>query len=322
MPRGTLRAYLDYAPREEGFRAAALAGLSRHKKAIPCRFLYDARGSELFERICDLPEYYVTRAETEILRDRAAEIAARIGKRCRLIEFGSGASTKVRLLLEALENPASYVPIDISGDMLHPAASAIAADFPALEVIAVCADYMEPRSLPRLLARGGDRRVGFFPGSTIGNLLPEEALHFLRGCRELIGPGGAMVIGADLKKDPAILRAAYDDATGVTADFTLNLLARMNRELGADFIRERFAHDAVYNESLGRVEIYLRSRMDQIVTVAGRGFMFARDERTHIEYSYKYTAAEFQRLASRAGFRAEDVWTDADNRFSVHYLSA
>ena len=322
MPRGTLRAYLDYAPREEGFRAAALAGLARHHKAIPCRFLYDARGSELFEQICDLPEYYVTRAETAILRDHAGAIAKRIGPRCRLIEFGSGASTKVRLLLAALENPASYVPIDISGDMLHPAASAVAADFPALEVIAVCADYMEPRTLPRLLARGNDRRVGFFPGSTIGNLTPDEALHFLRGCRELLGPGGAMVIGADLKKDPALLHAAYNDAAGVTAAFTLNLLARMNRELGADFNRARFAHDASYNAEAGRVEIYLKSLMDQIVTVAGRGFMFARDERTHIEYSYKYTVAEFQKLAARAGFRAEDVWTDADRRFSVHYLSA
>jgi L-histidine Nalpha-methyltransferase len=322
MRRGMLRAYLDFAPREEGFRAAALAGLSRHKKAIPCRFLYDTRGSELFEQICDLPEYYVTRAETEILRASAGEISSRIGPRCRLIEFGSGASAKIRLLLAALDRPAAYLPIDISGEMLQGTASDVAADFPSLEVIAVCADYMEPRSLPRLLARGQDRRVGFFPGSTIGNLLPEEALHFLRGCRDLLGAGGAMVIGADLKKDPEILRAAYNDAAGITAEFTLNLLARMNRELGADFNLRRFAHQAVYNAEVGRVEIHVRSLMDQIVTVSGRGFKFARDELLHVEYSYKYTVEEFQRLASRAGFAPSACWTDAESRFSVHYLTA
>jgi L-histidine Nalpha-methyltransferase len=322
MRRGTLRAYLDFAPHEEGFRAVALAGLSRHKKAIPCRFLYDMRGSELFEQICDLPEYYVTRAETEILRARAGEISSRIGPHCRLIEFGSGASAKVRLLLAALDRPAAYLPIDISGEMLHGAASNVAADFPSLEVIAVCADYMEPRSLPRFLARGPDRRVGFFPGSTIGNLLPEEMLHFLRGCRDLLGTGGAMVVGADLKKDPEILRAAYNDAAGVTAEFTLNLLARMNHELGADFNLRRFAHQAVYNAEAGRVEIHVRSLMDQIVTVCGRRFMFGRDELLHVEYSYKYTVEEFQRLAARAGFVPAVFWTDAESRFSVHYLTA
>ncbi|HXP13667.1 MAG TPA: L-histidine N(alpha)-methyltransferase, partial [Stellaceae bacterium] len=251
MPRGRLKAYLDFAPREEGFRAAALSGLSRAPKDIPCRFLYDKRGSDLFEQICDLPEYYVTRAETAILTAQAGEIARLIGPRCRLIEFGSGGSRKVRLLLEALDNPLSYVPVDISGETLHRAASAIAADFPALEVIAVCADYMEPRRLPDLAARPGGRRVGFFPGSTIGNLTPEESVEFLRGCRELLGPGGGMIVGADLKKDPGVLHAAYNDSAGVTARFTLNLLERMNRELAADFDPARFAHDASYNPELG-----------------------------------------------------------------------
>jgi len=322
MPNGTLAAYLDFAPREESFRDVALAGLTRRRKAIPCRFLYDAQGSALFERICELPEYYVTRAETALLAERAAEIAARIGPRVRLIEFGSGASTKVRLLLDALDKPSSYVPIDISGGMLHLAASAIAADFPALEVIAVCADYMDPARLPALVGATRDRRVGFFPGSTIGNLTPDEAVRFLRGCHALLGPGGAMVVGADLKKDPRVLHAAYNDAAGVTAQFTLNLLARMNRELGADFNLKRFAHEAFYNEAAGRMEIYIRSRMDQLVTIADRRIAFVADERLHVEYSYKFTVDEFRRLATRAGFMPLDCWTDSENRFGVHYLVA
>jgi dimethylhistidine N-methyltransferase len=320
MPRGTLKAYLDFAPREEGFRDAALAGLRRAPKSIPCRFLYDRRGSALFEQICDLPEYYVTRAETAILTERAGEIASLIGPRCRLIEFGSGASHKVRLLLEVLDQPLSYVPIDISGETLHQAASSIAADFPALEVVAVCADYMEPRRLPDLAQKPGGRRVGFFPGSTIGNLTPDEALEFLRGCRALLGPGGGMIVGADLKKDPALLHAAYNDAAGVTAQFTLNLLERMNRELDADFDLSRFEHEAFYNGHAGRVEIYIHSLMDQIVTVAGRRFMFARDERVHVEYSYKFSVAEFQALARHAGFKPVQCWTGA-GLFGVHYLA-
>ncbi len=321
MPRGTLKAYLDFAPREEGFRAAALSGLGRAPKSIPCRFLYDRRGSDLFEQICDLPEYYVTRAETAILTAHAGEISRLIGPRCRLIEFGSGGSRKVRRLLEALDQPLSYVPVDISGETLHQAASAVAADFPALEVTAVCADYMEPRRLPDLAAHRGGRRVGFFPGSTIGNLTPEEAVQFLRGCRELLGPGGGMIVGADLKKDEAVLHAAYNDAAGVTARFTLNLLERMNRELDADFDLSRFAHEAFYNPVLGRIEIYIRSQMDQIVRVAGRRFMFADAERVHVEYSFKFSVAEFQELSRRAGFRPVRCWTGS-GLFGVFYLAA
>jgi dimethylhistidine N-methyltransferase len=321
MRDGNLVAYLDLAPREDSFRDVALAGLRRAHKSIPCRFLYDQRGSELFEAICELPEYYVTRTETAILTERAEEIAARIGPKVRLIEFGSGASTKVRLLLEALDNPVSYVPIDISGDMLHGAASSVARDFPPLEVIAICADYMEPRRLPGLLGRYPGRRVGFFPGSTIGNLTPQEAVDFLRGCRALLGPGGGMVVGADLKKDPALVHAAYNDAAGVTAQFTLNILARMNRELGADFNLDRFAHEAFYNAVAGRVEIYIESLMDQIVTVGGHGIAFSAGERVHVEYSHKFSVAEFQELARRAGFKPDAVWTDAAQMFSVHYLT-
>jgi dimethylhistidine N-methyltransferase len=321
MPRGTLKAYLDYAPREEGFRAVALAGLARAHKAIPCRFLYDQAGSALFEQICDLPEYYVTRAETAILTAHAGEIAARVGPHARLIEFGSGASHKVRLLLNALDQPRSYVPIDISGATLHQAASSIAADFPALEVIAVCADYMNPGRLPALALKHGGRRVGFFPGSTIGNLTPDEAVEFLRGCRALLGPDGGMIVGADLKKDEGVLNAAYNDAAGVTSRFTLNLLERMNRELDADFDLARFAHEAFYDADSGRMEIYIRSLMNQIVTVAGRRFMFAFGERLHVEYSYKFSVEEFQALARRAGFRPVQCWTGA-GLFGVFYLAA
>ena len=321
MPRGTLKAYLDYAPREEGFRAVALAGLARAHKAIPCRFLYDQAGSELFEQICELPEYYVTRAETAILTAHAGEIAARIGSQARLIEFGSGASHKVRLLLNALDRPRSYVPIDISGETLHQAASSIASDFPALEVIAVCADYMNPGRLPALALRPGGRRVGFFPGSTIGNLTPEEAVEFLRGCRALLGQAGGMIVGADLKKDEGLLNAAYNDAAGVTARFTLNLLERMNRELDADFDRTRFAHEAFYNADAGRMEIYISSLMNQIVTVSGRRFMFANGERLHVEYSYKFSVEEFQALARRAGFRPVQCWAGS-GLFGVYYLAA
>jgi len=321
MPRGTLKAYLDYAPREEGFRAVALAGLARAHKAIPCRFLYDQAGSALFEQICDLPEYYVTRAETAILTAHAGEIAARVGPHARLIEFGSGASHKVRLLLNALDQPRSYVPIDISGATLHQAASSIAADFPALEVIAVCADYMNPGRLPALALKHGGRRVGFFPGSTIGNLTPDEAVEFLRGCRALLGPDGGMIVGADLKKDEGVLNAAYNDAAGVTSRFTLNLLERMNRELDADFDLARFVHEAFYDADSGRMEIYIRSLMNQIVTVAGRRFMFAFGERLHVEYSYKFSVEEFQALARRAGFRPVQCWTGS-GLFGVFYLAA
>ncbi|HUN47928.1 MAG TPA: L-histidine N(alpha)-methyltransferase [Stellaceae bacterium] len=320
MRDGNLAAFLDMAPVEESFRDAALAGLSRTEKSIPCRFLYDRRGSALFEAICELPEYYVTRTEMGILAARAGAIAERVGPRAQLVEFGSGASRKVRLLLEALRDLAAYVPVDISRAFLRQAASSVAADFPDVEVSAICADYSEPRRLPVLpLARGG-RRVGFFPGSTIGNLMPEEAVSFLSGCREALGPGSGMIVGVDLKKDPTLLHDAYNDAAGITAEFILNILDRMNRELGADFNRARFRYDASYNEEAGRIEIYIRSTMAQIVTVARRPIVFSAGERLHVEYSYKYAVEEFAELARRAGYRSVDCWTDERKFFSVHYL--
>jgi dimethylhistidine N-methyltransferase len=310
----------DLAPEAESFRDSVLEGLSRRQKIIPCRFLYDARGSMLFEAICELPEYYPTRTEMAILARYAPEIADAMGARCELIEFGSGSSRKVRLLLDALNDPASYVAIDISREALRHAANALAASFPNLAVVAVCADYMRPMDLPPLPAAGEGRRLGFFPGSTIGNLEPAMAVNFLVGCRQVIGADGAMLIGVDLKKDPAVLHAAYNDSQGITAAFNLNLLERINRELGGDFNLARFAHDASYNAQAGKVEIFIRSDADQIVTVAGRRFRFANGERIHTEDSCKYTVAEFQRLAGHAGYRAERCWTDPAELFSVHLL--
>lgn len=318
---GALAAFHDLAPAEESFRDAVLGSLTRRHKSIPCRFLYDERGSALFEEICELPEYYLTRAEMSILAERAPEVARLVGRDAQLIEFGSGSSRKVRLLLEALQHPAAYVAIDISRELLRQSADELAAEFPELAVVAVCADYLQPFRLPALPQRGEGRRLGFFPGSTIGNFTSEEALDFLVGCRRVLGRGDAMLIGVDLKKDPALLDAAYNDSAGVTAQFILNLLERMNRELDADFDLDRFAYEGFYNEVAGRIEIYIKSLADQIVTVAGRAIRFAAGERIHTEYSCKYTVAEFQRLAGRAGFRPQRHWTDRGDLFSVHLLA-
>ncbi len=315
-----LAGFRDLSPGAENFRDAVRAGLERRRKSIPCRFLYDERGSALFEAICELPEYYLTRTETAILEEYAGEIAALVGAKCQLVEFGSGASRKVRSLLGALEAPAAYVAIDISREQLRAATEDLAADFPGLETIAVCADYTRPLDieLPAVLGR----RLGFFPGSTIGNFTPLEAAEFLRGTRHIVGREGAMLVGVDLKKDESILEAAYNDAQGVTAAFSLNLLERMNRELGGDFDRARFRHDAFYNRADGRIEIYIQSLADQIVTVAGRAVRFAQGERIHIEDSCKYAIDEFRALAARAGYRPWRVWTDRARYFSIHLLAA
>jgi dimethylhistidine N-methyltransferase len=312
-------AFYDLAPGEESFRDAVLAGLGRPRKRIPCKFLYDARGSALFEEICRLPEYYPTRTEIAILEDNSADIAAHMGPHCRLIEFGSGASQKVRILLQALDRPAAYVPVDISGEQLREAALSLAEDFPTVPVIAVCADYTRPFPLPPLPGAGG-KRVGFFPGSTIGNFEPDAAVGFLANYARILGAGGEMLIGVDLKKDPEILDAAYNDRAGVTAAFNLNLLERINRELDGDLDLDRFEHVAFYNEAEGRVEIYIRSLADQHARIAGKRFHFARDELIHTEYSYKYAVSEFRALAARAGFRPVDTWTDPAELFSVHYF--
>jgi dimethylhistidine N-methyltransferase len=311
----------DLAPEPESFRECVLDGLSQRQKSIPCRFLYDERGSALFEAICETPEYYPTRTETAILGDCAAEIAALMGPHCQLVEFGSGSSRKVRLLLSAFDRPSSYVAIDISREALQQAADDVAMLFPRIDVRAVCADYMSPLDLADIPEPKAGRRLGFFPGSTIGNLDRPSAIEFLRRCRRVVGANGAMLVGVDLKKDPRLLHAAYNDAAGVTASFTLNLLTRINRELDGDFDVARFAHDASYNPVEGKVEIFIRSLAEQVVTIAGQRFRFRAGEGIHTEDSCKYSVAEFQQLATRAGFAPGRAWTDPAQLFSIHLLT-
>lgn len=308
---------VETADREE-FRRAVLAGLSASPRAIPAKFLYDVRGSALFDAICELPEYYPTRTETAILREYAADIARLAGPGCVLVEYGSGSSVKTRLLLDAMPELDGYVPIDISREHLDMTAARLRRDYPDLRVEPVCGDYMAIDALPPSI--NGARRIGFFPGSTIGNLTPDEATAFLGRARRLLRGDGALVLGVDLKKDHRRLHDAYNDSAGVTAQFTLNLLRRMNRELDATFDLSAFAHDAFYDPVEGRIEIYFRSLRDQAVTVAGRRFAFAEGERVHTEYSYKYDDAGIAALARRGGFEIARTWTDPARQFAVVLL--
>jgi dimethylhistidine N-methyltransferase len=309
----------DFGPGRDRMLAEVLAGLRRWRKRLPCKYFYDAEGSRLFDRICELDEYYLTRTELAIMHRHAGEMAAAIGRRATLIEYGSGSSTKTRVLLDRLSAPAAYVPIDISGEHLRQSAAALARAYPHVEVIPVCADYTTRFDVPDPGASAA-RRVVYFPGSTIGNFEPDDAAAFLRGIAGVCGPGGGLLIGVDLKKDPATLHAAYNDAQGVTAAFNLNLLARLNRDLDADFDLEAFAHYAFYNPRKGRVEMHLVSRASQDVHVGGETVAFAEGESVFTESSYKYTLPAFARLAAAAGFTPQKVWTDAERQFSVHYL--
>lgn len=311
--------FVDLQPAVGRFLDDVLAGLGSMPRALSPKYFYDARGCELFEAICELPEYYPTRTELALMRDCAADMAAQLGEGGLLIEFGSGASVKTEVLLRVLR-PAAYVPIDIAIDALRASTARLAAGFPQLPIIAVCADYMQPLSVPALERIKAPRRVIYFPGSTIGNLTPAEAQEFLGRARELAGAGGAMLIGVDLKKDPDRLRAAYNDAQGVTAEFNLNLLRRINRELAADFDLDQFRHVAFYNAAGGRIEMHLESLREQTVTISGRTFVFGAGERIHTENSCKYSIAEFQRLAQASGFRPAQVWVDAERLFAVHLL--
>lgn len=301
------------------FLEDVVAGLALAQKSVPPKYFYDARGSELFEAICTLPEYYPTRAELALTRRHIAGIASFAGAGCELIEYGSGASTKSRILIEALE-PAAYVPVDISESALRGAAAQLAAEFPWLNVRAVTGDFGRPLAIP---AFGGEgRKVVYFPGSTIGNLTQEEALAFLRMTRGQVGTGGAMLVGVDLKKDPNVLHAAYNDSQGVTAQFNLNLLARINAELGANFDVAKFVHYAFYNAPMGRIEMHLASLEAQAVDVGRYRFRFAPGETIHTENSCKYSVEEFQSLAAQAGFGGAKVWLDDDGLFSLHGLVA
>jgi dimethylhistidine N-methyltransferase len=312
----------DLEPSTQEFRDAVLAGLGEAQKTLPCKFFYDAEGSRLFDQICELPEYYPTRTELKLLTDKAGEIAQLIGRRARLVEFGSGAGVKIRLLLNALDRPVAYVPVDISREHLMMATADLARDFPALQIAPICADYTKPFALPAPTGLHPDITVGFFPGSTIGNFTPAEARGFLARARRLLGPGSAMVVGVDLRKDAKILVPAYDDAAGVTAAFNLNLLVRINRELDGDFDLEQFVHEARWNDVQGRIEMHLVSRRDQEVRVGSARFAFRAGETIHTENSHKYTLDQFRALAVEAGYKPRAAWTDPARLFSVHMLDA
>lgn len=297
-----------------------LRGLRSPQKELPCKLFYDHTGSELFEQITELDEYYPTRAEMRILRQSIGDMAARLGPECLLIEYGSGSSTKIRLMLDHLERPAGYVPIDISRDLLEQSAADVARTYPAIPVVSVCADYTRdlelPRSLPNHL-----RRIAYYPGSTIGNFVPEDARRFLARIADVCGPGGGLLIGVDLKKDPLMLHRAYNDALGITAAFNLNILVRLNRELGANFAVDRFRHYAFYNPVFARVELHLVSLEEQTVRVHGVDIHFGRGESIWTEASYKYTPKDFAVLAAGAGWHVDQVWTDDRGLFSVQFLT-
>jgi L-histidine Nalpha-methyltransferase len=290
-----------------------VAGLSRPQKALPPKYFYDDGGSRLFERICRLPEYYLTRAELALTRASLGAIVRFAGKGCELLEYGSGESLKTRLLIRALR-PAAYLPVDISEAALRGAKERLSREFPWLEIVPVNGDFSRPLALPRPRAR----RVAYFPGSTIGNLMPEEAHAFLSMSR---GHAARMLVGVDLKKDANVLHAAYNDSRRVTAAFNLNLLVRINRELGADFNVKRFAHYAFYNAAEGRIEMHLISLARQSVRIGEHRFDFDTGESIHTENSYKYSIEGFRALAARAGFTGEKAWTDRAGLFALHGLA-
>ena len=300
------------------FARDVLAGLAREHKSIPCTWLYDHRGSELFEQITQLPEYYPTRTETWLLERCAGEIAALAGARASVIELGSGSSRKTPLLLAALDAPACYMPIDISAQFLAESVLPLRERFPALRIEPRVADFTRLGLLDGL-PRGG-RRLVFFPGSTIGNFVPEAAVALLERIGTAVGPGALMVVGADATQDPAVLIPAYDDAQGVTAAFNKNLLVRINRELGADFSLSAFRHEARFDAQHRRIEMHLVSQYTQRVTVSGRSFRFAAGESIHTENSYKYGIVQFQALAQRAGWAQRQMWMDGRSRFALHVL--
>jgi len=303
---------------EKEFERAVLEGLSKDKKTLPCRYFYDARGSALFEDITRLPEYYPTRTEAQILRDHAADIVGKIGDGELLVEFGSGSSLKTEILLDQIAASIAYVPVDVSPTALAEAKSRLARRYRALDVHPIEADFSRPIVLPADLA--SRRKTGFFPGSTIGNLAPPDAETLLKIFGHSLGEGSRLIIGVDLKKDPRVLVDAYDDAQGVTAAFNLNLLYRINRELGANFDAEGFRHRALYDPAKGRIEMHLVSVHDQQVDICDRSFRFKRNESIHTENSYKYTLDQFRNVARASGWRPARIWCDERNQFSVHEL--
>ncbi len=307
------------APESADFLADVIGGLSSNPRAIPCKYFYDNRGAALFQKICELPEYYVTRTEIDILDRSRIDIASQLGPNIELIGLGTGAGTKTRILIEALKDPAVYIPVDISEKQLHESSALFRKIFPDLEILPVCADYLQSVVLPSP-SRKPTRNVVYFPGSTIGNFEPDEAVQFLRRIANVSRDGGGLLIGVDLKKHRKVLEAAYNDSAGVTAQFNLNLLQRINRELGADFDLEQWQHRAIYNSAAGRIEMHLISEADQFVHFNEHKFHFRRGEKIITEYSYKYTPDEFAAFAAKAGFKFVRIWTDEAGLFGVFYF--
>lgn len=308
----------DRSEIDSEFAFAVVEGLSKPRKSLPCRYFYDARGSELFEEITRLPEYYPTRTEACVLADHAHEMIEEIGAGDVLVEFGSGSSLKTEILLARVHARIAYVPIDVSAAALAGAEARLSLRFRHLDVRPLLGDFSQPIVFPSdLEAR---RKIGFFPGSTIGNLSPPDAIQLLAHFGRLLGADARLIVGIDLKKDARTLVRAYDDSAGVTAAFNLNLLARINRELGANFDTSAFRHEAIYDPVEGRIEMHLVSVPDQMVALCGRKFHFDAGERIHTENSYKYSVPSFQSLASASGWRPVRFWTDAANHFSVHEL--
>jgi dimethylhistidine N-methyltransferase len=311
--------FYDFHPEISDFHLEVLEGLRKEPKKISPKFFYDEAGSQLFEKICSLPEYYPTRTEQKILEENLDKIAAIVGKYPYIIEPGCGSCEKIKPLLKSLK-PATYVPMDISREYLKETAQSLSDEFPWLEVQAACVDFTSPVDLS--FCPENARKLAFFPGSSIGNFEPSQARNFLRHMLETVGPEGGMLIGVDLKKDIEILNKAYNDAAGVTADFNLNLLTRINNELNADFDLSSFGHKAFYNDKAGCVEMHLVSQKAQQIKIGDNYIDFRQGETIHTESSYKYTIEEFQKLGNDAGFLPLHVWTDDRNRFSVHYFEA
>lgn len=319
-PDAMTEALIEYAPQQSDMRSEVLAGLRDAPKRFPTKYLYDAAGSRLFEEITRQPEYYPTRTEIGILRDRAEEIARVVGQDCCVVEPGAGSGVKTRLLLELLENPQAYVPIEISRSFLLMSARALNDEFPDVDVVPVWADFTAPVRLPELEGIAS-RRVVFFPGSTIGNFEPDMQREVLRRCRAFAGDDGGVLIGVDLQKPRCVLEAAYDDAAGANARFALNILTRLNRELGADFDPTRFRYDAPYDEAAGRIEMGLVSETAQTVRMGPDRIALGAGEKIRTEFSQKYTRESFTRLAASAGLRPVECWMDGGGLFSVWYLA-
>jgi dimethylhistidine N-methyltransferase len=311
--------FYDFHPPVDDFKAEVLQGLQQPQKAISAKFLYDKRGAELFDAICTLEEYYLTRTESYILQTYGSEIAA-LGKDGVLIEFGSGSSQKVRFILDAaMPNLPAYIALDISKQHLYESCTNLVEAYPGLNAIAICTDYTQPLELPDIPSIKGKHKVAFFPGSSIGNLEPQEVVQFLKNTATLLEPNGSLLIGVDLKKSKEILEPAYDDSQGISAAFALNLLVRINRELGADFNLDKFCYRAFYN-AIGRIEMYIVSLENQVVHIDGIEIPFQQGETLRTEHSYKYSVDEFQNLATLAGFKPQTVWTDSKQLFSLHNL--